>query len=333
MFFYYPLYVYFSHAASLLTAICKARGIDADYAACDRDFLERIVGYDIVGFSCVTDLDYYGCLLYMKTAKDYGKKVIAGGVYARRGGHFDPRVVDYVCRGDGEIIADYLLNGDMKIFNEKHYQKSLDDLPLPDLSHVTGFEFDRGYEVLKSFKIIPYQTSRGCPYKCSFCETRFQPEGIRIKHTIEKDLNYLHETYKPHLFYFMDSLPPYYMKSWKAQFENLFFRFQCFIRADIYPENLEFLIKHGLTMCGFGVETGSEEFRNNGLKKKLTNKQIFETVKILQMNSILYSPFYIINLPNETEKEKKMTEEMIDKIGGFPVTGLYRNLKESTMEV
>jgi radical SAM superfamily enzyme YgiQ (UPF0313 family) len=325
--------VNFNHGVALLTAICKDKGIDADYSPCIDDFVSRVSQSDIVGFSCVTDLDYYGCLFYMKLAKDFGKKVLAGGVYARRGGIFDRRVVDLVCRGEAEIITDYLLMGDERVFKEKYYQKSLDGLPLPDLSNVTGYEFQRGLDILKGVKIIPYQTSRGCPYNCSFCETRYQPKGIRIKHTIKDDLLCLHAIYNPDLFYLMDEQPPYHLKEWRDQFSDLYFPFQCYIRADIEPRYLDFLIKHGLRLCAFGIETGSETLRNNGLKKNLTDKQIFQTINILKSNSISYVPFYMDGVPGETKKDKELTEEMIKKIGGFPIIWKYQNLRESIMEV
>ena len=165
----------------MLTAICKEQGIETDYFPCgSKEFIKKIENYDTVGFSFVTDLDYRECLPSMKIAKDLGKQVLSGGVYARRGGVIEG--ADLICRGEAEIFPD------TRVFDEIYYQSNIDDLPIPDLSHVTGFEFHRGIPALKGKRIIPYQTSRGCPYQCSFCEVQYQPKGLRIKHTIYENV-------------------------------------------------------------------------------------------------------------------------------------------------
>jgi radical SAM superfamily enzyme YgiQ (UPF0313 family) len=334
LFTYFPLYVLWNHGVALLTAICKEHGIDADYFPCGTEaFIEKMKDYDTVGFSFVTDLDYQASLPSMKSAINAGKTVLAGGVYARRMGKIETRLVHHICRGEGEIIPDFILNGKEDIFDHKYYQVSLDGLPMPDLSHVTGFEFHRGMPFLQKLRIIPYQTSRGCPYKCSFCEVQYQPNTLRIKHTIHDDLTMLSEQYNPDLFYIMDSQPPYYSEEWREQWEYLNVPFQCFIRADIESTQLEWMIDHGLKVAAFGIESGDEKFRNEVLHKNITDDDILRTVKILKKRNVIYIPFYIANIPGESLEDRIKTVEMMKDIGGWPTVWLYQSLEATRVQM
>ncbi len=334
LFTYFPLVVLFSHACALLSAICLEKGIRADVFPCGTGaFLEKMNDYDIIGFSFVCDEDYKACLPFMKAAKNEGKMVLAGGVYARRMGKIDSRLVDYICRGEGEIIPDFILNGDETIFDHKYFQESLDGLPMIVLEGLSGYEFHRGFPFLQGVKMIPYQTARGCPYECSFCEHQYQPKGIRMKHTIHDDITMLSEKYSPHLFYLLDELPPYYSEEWLDQWKYLNVPFQSYIRADIEPEQLEKLIDHGLKVAAFGIESGSEKFRNEVLNKNLTDDQILRTVKILKKRNIIYIPFYMANIPGESLEDRIKTSEMITDIGGYAIVWSYRNLEESRVQM
>lgn len=327
LFTYYPLYVDFNHGSALLTAICKQRNIDADYAPV-TSLPESMKNYDVIAFSLVTDADYQQCIPYMESAMLAGKMVLAGGVYARRGGHIDSALVHHICRGEAETLPEFLLNGDMSIFKEVRYQESLDGLPMPDLSHVKGNEFHRGIPFLQGLKIIPYQTSRGCPYQCSFCEVQYQPKGVRIKHTIHDEVKRLQRDHSPDLLYTFDELPPYYLAEWREQWKGLYAPFLSYIRADIEPEHLEFMIEHGLKVAAFGVESTDEDFRNGTLKKGITDAQIMRTANILNKHDIKYMAFYMSGVPGETP----LNHDIAHIIGGYPIVWQYQDLQTSIMQ-
>ena len=327
LFTYFPAFVLWSHACSLLTAICKEAGINADYEPLWPGFFERMLEYDVIGFSFVCDADYQMSLPYLRAAQAAGKEVIAGGVYARRGGYIDPELVDLVCRGEAEPIVGYLKDGDLSIFKEKYYQKSIDGLPMPDLSHYTTYELHRGYPFLQGVRIVPYQSSRGCCSPCAFCEVRYQPKGLRMKHTIAADMVALNEKYHPNLFWFAEELPPYYSDEWRDQMKDIFFPFMCYIRADIEPEHLEFMIAHGMKVACFGIESGDEQFRNEVLRKNLMDYQIMRTVNTLKKNNILYLPFYMNGVPGETKEIVQKTLDMMQTVGGYPTLWKYQDLR------
>lgn len=325
LFTYYPLFVKFNHGSSLLTAICKQAGIESDYCPC-TELQDKMGGYGTIGFSFVTDEDYEKAIPFIKMAKDAGKKVIAGGLYARIGGKIEG--INCICRGEVEdFIVDYL-NGNEQAFKLGYVRPTIDGLPFPDLTNVNGSEFHRDQWFLKDKKIIPYQSSRGCFWgKCSFCVVQFQENKVRIKHTIAEDIEFLKRTYNPDLIYLMDTTIPYCIPEWKEQFEKVYTPFQGYIRADIDPIDLKFLIDHGLKSTAFGVENPDEDFRNEVLKG-LKQSQLLTTVSMLQKHGIFYSPFFMLGVPGEPPDTKERTMRLISAIRGNPMVWKFEDLSK-----
>jgi len=284
----------------------------------------NIINPEYIGFSFTTVHEYRQSIPYIYEARETKSTLLAGGVYLRAGGAVIDGLFDFVCRGEGEAIPNFLLAGDSTIFDVPQREENID--LLPDYCCVTGFEFDRGIPFFANKKIIPYSSSRGCPYKCHFCLAKGQIGQVRIKTTIKDDLHGLYERFTPDLFYIMDELPPYYDKRWRSQIDGNKYPFCCYIRCDIKEEHLMFLINNGMKYCVFGVETGDEEHRINLLGKTITDTQILNTVKILRDNNIQYVAFYMTGTPGETNITRAKTVYMREKVGGFSIAWQYEEL-------
>ncbi len=329
---YYPLNVAWNHGISLLANICRSKEIRTLIVPIGPVFINNVMKHqpDYVGFSFVTEEDYFISLSFVKEVRKMGIKTIAGGVYAKMGGHIDMRMFDHVCRGEGERLPDFLLKGDVSAL-EGYVHSDIDKLPLCDYTGVTGFEFNRpqyGYSFLNGIKILSYSSSRGCPFKCNFCETQLWNQPVRIKHRIAQELDYLMDKYNPDMFYITDELMPYYRKDWLKQWKGNKYPFFGMIRADIKPETLNHLIDDGLKFCVFGIESGDEEYRNSILNKGLKDADIYKTVSILQNRNITYSPFYMSHTPYETDEIRAKTESMKKDIGGWPVMFKYTDIRK-----
>lgn len=338
IFTYYPAKVRYNHGVALLTALCRKAGINAYIIPMDglADLCSKVKQAmpDYICVSYISSGDYYLAMPFVKALRALGTPMIAGGVYARRGAWIKPELFDYICRGEAEEgLTGFFLNGDTAVFDEKQYCEDISALPLPDYSAVSGYEFARDYPFLQGKKIIPYCGSRGCPYKCSFCEIKYQPKSIRIRNSIRQDLDFLYERYMPDLFYFLDTLLPYYDDEWRTRFEGNQYPFFAYIRADIKPEHLEFLHKNGMTFCAFGVESGVEQHRNDVLHKDLSDDEVWRTVAKLKQLGVYYASFFMTGTPYETEAIKQKTIEMYYAIGGYPTIWEYEDIGKKVFSV
>ena len=64
------------------------------------------------------------------------------------------------------------------------------------------------------------------------------------------------------------------------------------------------------------------------LKKGITDKQIMETVEILNKYNINYLAFYMSSVPGEVP----LDTDKIEKIGGLPIIWEYQDLQSSVMQ-
>ncbi len=331
LFAFYPLYVKYNHGIALLSALCKARGIDTDIYVLDSvdNFSNYILKNRIVfvGFSCVTEHDYKKCLPFMEEARRIGCISMLGGVYPKRGTALDAPV-DFICIGEGEKLPDFILHGDDRLFKEKMLCEDINALPLPDYELFRDIPFERDIPFLKGKKVLPYHSSRGCPYSCSFCEIQGQPKVVRCRYKVQEDLSYLIGKYSPDIVFIGDELLPYYTGQWRDSWGDFRYPFVAYIRADIPEDMLVWLHDRGMVGCAFGVESGDEQYRNDVLRKGLNDYEIFRTVEMLKRLRIEYVPFYMTDTPGETFAIKAKTFRMSKKLGGYPVVWKYENLFE-----
>jgi len=326
---FYPLGVKYNGGLALLAAILKDRGIGTDLCmlSSESEFLRRLVGWPgpFVCFSAVTHLDYLRSVPYMRLAKDAGKTVLVGGTWAGLGRPVDD-AVDYICRGDGESLADFFCRGDDRLFRERIVTADLNALPLPDYAMWRGIPFDRGLPETDGLYCLPYLSSRGCPYPCTFCQIRQQAPGMRLRTRCEEDLSRLTAEYHPDLWFVGDALLPYHSEAWRASWGNFRAPFVGYIRADATPDQLGWLIDRGMKGCAFGVESGDEGYRNRVLRKGLTDDEVWRTVDILKRAGCWYVPYFMYGTPGETMAIRTKTARMARTIGRYAVTWAYEEL-------
>ena len=335
LFTYYPLYIRYNYACGLLSAICKERGIETKNTSMDR--IEKTIKYfrpDYIGISYVTKFDFAFSLPFVEYfLKPMGIPLMAGGVYIRLRESTLPSlgIFDFICTGEAEILPDFLLKGDRTVFEEKYRCEDISSLPLPDYSDVDGSEFTVRNPIFRGMKIIPYESSRGCPYQCVFCQVRKQSgsDKVRFRKTISADLAWLRETFKPDLIQILDEQPPYHMREWREQLAGNTTPLSMYLRADIKEDELTFLFNNGLRYCAFGVESGDEKHRNQVLKKNLSDEQLFSTINLLGKFNIRFMVFFMVGTPGEDEAIRKKTIEMSERMGrfgGYPVFSRYEDL-------
>jgi len=169
----------------LLATLLRQRGWDVQVyveEVADIDF-DQVLTADLVGISTITSTAPRAYALALEIRKS-GIPVVLGGPHVT----FLPEEAldhaDMVVRGEGEVpilaLARYL-EGDIdlsrvpslswrqdgRIIHNPLPEEAvdLDTLPAPDLSLIHGY---RRWGTLAS-RVIPIQTTRGCPYDCGFC--------------------------------------------------------------------------------------------------------------------------------------------------------------------
>lgn len=330
-FCFYPLNVKWNHGIALLSQLCRQQGVDTELCMLgDRaEFARKLATWPdrFVCFSAVTEADYRESLPFMEQAHEAGKRVLLGGVWA--GLNRDvPDFVEGICRGEGERLPEFFLSGDMQVFRERQFWGDLNALPLPDYEMFQGIPFRRGLPETDGKFCLPYISSRGCPYQCSFCQAQLQAK-FRVRTKIEEDLGELVNRYHPDLFFIGDANLPYMVPKWRASWGNFRYPFASYIRADIKPEWLEWLIDRGMIGCAFGVESGDETYRNQVLHKSLSDSELWRTVETLRKHKLWYVPFFMTDTPGETFRHKTKTAQMVRTIGGYPITWQYDELRSN----
>jgi radical SAM superfamily enzyme YgiQ (UPF0313 family) len=330
LFAFYPLFVKYNHGIALLSALCKERGIETSLFLLDdpEGFINYLEGkhFDYVGFSCVTVHDYELSIPFIIIAKRMGFTILLGGVYFRRTEKAEEVPYDHLCKGEAETLPDFILDSDDQLFREKMLCEALNDLPLPDYQLFRDIPFERDNPVLQGKRILPYSSSRGCPFDCSFCEVKGQPKILRFRYKIGRELAFLAAKYGPDLFFITDELMPYYNTRWLDAWEGFAYPFAGYIRADIQTAQLEALHERGMIACIFGVESGDEEYRNAVLGKRLRNADVYRTVDTLQRLGIDYATFWMSGTPGETFAINAQTRKMARSLGGHSYIWHYENL-------
>ena len=306
-----------------------------------EDFTDLLNSYqpDIVGLSVLSDTFEMG-IEYAKIAKKKNISVFAGGIYPTFAPEevIANKYIDYICMGEGEYAVlefckalvnnksiDNIKNFWIKkkdgtiVKNELGPLVNVNELPYPDYSI---FEPERFYRPMqgKILRILPMELHRGCPYTCAFCEDPsqnllYKSKGIAKTYHRSKspkrvidELHYLIDTYGANYIYFN-------AETFFAMPQKYFFEL-----ADLYPreiglpfwlqtrpetiteERVRLLKQMNVSNINIGLEHGNEEFRARVLKRKMANKRIIDSLKLLQNADIPVTVNNIMGYPDETRE-------------------------------
>lgn len=248
--------------------------------------------------------------------------------------------IDGICRGEFEYtVKDLALtlsnDGDISkvnglswrdasgihFNNDRPLIKNLDELPFPD----------RDIVKIEPYKTAQYGgrkgtcvcTSRGCPYRCTFCLWPNTMYGRRFRarspENVVDELEELENQYQVREIYFDDDTINIDMERLikickLIQQRGLHLKWFCQARVDKIDEELLREMKGaGCYKIFFGIESGSQEILTK-LEKDMTLEQAEQAFALCRKVGIQTLAFFLLGIPGETPQTMKQSVEFAKKL-------------------
>lgn len=182
--------------------------------------------------------------------------------------------------------------------------ENLDELPYPSRKQLNIHL----YHPLEPCAVMI--VSRGCPFSCLFCSIPGFNRKVRYRSAknILDEMENIYEECEGNYSFVDDCFTLNRERTLDFCNEILFRKLKvnwvAMTRADRVDEELiKKLAKAGCAELFFGVESGNERIRKKILNKIITDKQIFNAIKLCRRYGIQASIFLMLGFPEETKKE------------------------------
>lgn len=305
-----------------------------------NDFSPQIIGISVKSESVPVTLE----LINLIKSIDGDIKIILGGP------HFDVdhesnyfNNIDYIIRGEAESkivpVIESFRNGTLNL--SRNDSIILDNLPLLNLKYLPKIHIEKISHQTKQL----ISTSRGCPFKCSFCYKSIAHDKVRYLsgENIFLIMKHLYDNYNLKKFYIVDDTFGINLKQLlsmvrKIKNSRLPIRWSCMSHASVLTkEKIQIMKEGGCSTVHIGVESGSDRILKF-LGKGTTVKQIEHAASLLRDNDINLNAFMMVGLPTETQDDIKLSIKLINNIRPneiaaqvyqpYPNTLLYEKLIE-----
>jgi anaerobic magnesium-protoporphyrin IX monomethyl ester cyclase len=327
-----------------LGAVLLRKGYRVEVVDLAVDFVResQLVSYidevrpPLVGFTAVTPA-YKGALRIARQIKRiYNPFVLFGGphVSATAEDSIQKSCIDGIAVGEAEgSLADFmgsffagrtvaiegmLIKQQGKVLSggKRPFIEELDELPFPAWSLLKNLKRYSPPDALHT-PIATILTSRGCPYRCTFClAPRIWGNRIRrrsVKNVIE-EIGHLVDEHGIREIHIADDDFSHdrdwtirFLRKVRGSFADLRFYFMNGLRIDnIDEEILNRLRDARFINVGFGIESGDQRLLNR-IKKGLTIKTITEKMRMAKAKGFKTWAFFIFGLPGETPATMKRT--------------------------
>jgi len=319
----------------------------------------------IVGISVMANLLPFAVLLVRELKRRHPEKtIVLGGVGAKS---VEAELlrrfpeIDIVAYGEGEVSAPVLVD-------HLVHHRDLADCPnifFRDDGRVVKTEpcariRDLGaiaYPAYEKIDLTRYSgigmiTSRGCPFRCTFCSVApvwdFQPY-LRTAEGIIAEMRYLLERGKTDLFLFQDEYflaSPERAKDFSRKLiaSGLKARWKAFGRVNLIDrEAMELMAKSGCVEIRYGIESGSQEI----LDRTVKGFELAKAIEIVSESSKVFpsvDAFFIWGFPFETMEQFYQTVFLMNSfrmmgvrvlpslLCYLPQTVIYREVDKEKLE-
>ena len=318
---------------------------DEELNAVMNSFDPQVVGIGVMTIECK-----YGFIDAAKVKKiNPNVTVIFGGPHCSHEPQFilNDSNVDLMVSGEGDLtivelvntleegkdvagvpgIA-YKKNGSYLRTAERPVIRDLDTIDqeydLINLERYFNFQSSMDFfPVFRNKRFIPLVTSRGCPFKCTYCHDIFDKSiQYRSPEAVVNEIEYLIKVYGIREFHIVDDVFNVNMKRAKIVLDaiiernlNIHISFPNGLRADFFDDELiDKMQRAGVYRMALGIESGSQRIQDM-IKKDLDINIIYDVVEKLTSARMSVHGFFMLGFPSETREEMKETIHFACNLG------------------
>jgi radical SAM superfamily enzyme YgiQ (UPF0313 family) len=267
----------------------------------------------------------------MRKRGEWRGSIVAGGPHTSVAVDTIPEFVDHIVIGEGEqAILDIVAGSDERVLRPSPIE-DLDTLPRPAYDLFAQLPYDWSVDWIPKQPVFTMNTSRGCPFNCTFCSVG-SVWGRCYKHfSVERivdDIRYLMHEYGARGIYFREdnftaSRKRIVSFCERLLRENLHVQWMCETRVDTLDRGiLELMQRAGCTGLYLGLESGSQRILDL-LKKGITVEQSARVLAWCRELGINTYGSFLVGVPTESEEERQATIDFANRtkpsVAGFNV--------------
>jgi len=288
------------------------------------------VSPDIIGLSLTSRQWLRAKKLVPEIKKELDIPIIAGGLLPTFSSEevLNTEGFDYVCIGEGEQAMLELVNA---IENNAYPIKNIRNIrgrgePMPELrlpfEPIDDIPFMARDMLGEQYGVRHISTQRGCPFPCTYCAAQqishlypggYQSYGRRrsVDNVLQELLQIQNESELNYIVFLDDTftINHKWVEEFCFKYKKAFsIPFSINARAETVNEKiLAQLSGAGCMHIIYGVESGSEQLRQNVLQRNVSNEHLINTFSWTRNSGMIVTANYMLGIPGETRENVEET--------------------------
>ncbi len=277
-------------------------------------------------------------------------EIIVGGPHTSVALDTIPAFVDYIVQGEGErAILEIVNSAANERVIRKNRVRDLDSLPFQPWDIFAKLFYDYSCPWMDIQPVFTMNTSRGCPFGCSFCSVGSiwgKEYTYFSANRIISEIEYLMKDFNAKGVYFRED--HFTLNSertgtfcYELIKKEISIDWACETRVDhMSKELIKLMSSAGCRAVYLGVESGSQRVLDS-LNKKISIEQIENTISWCKKYNIRTYCSLIVGTPGEKFKDYLLTKQLMDKLKpysyafnvfvGIPNSPLYKNVLDNNL--